>query len=327
MNEYGVSRRDLLKAGVGAGAALALPGCAGLFVNDNGLMASAAILRAAYDDGLLDVINAGFDLIPPPDVDGKRVLLKMNLVDLPRDNKPIVTNPAVLIAAAEAFRQRGAAEVIIADGPALQRDAWQIVDAIGLTQLLNDHGLTFLDLNTQEIAPLPNMGDRLGLDTLYFSKPVVEADVIVSMPKMKAHHWAGATLSMKNLYGALSSVVYGWPRNIFHLRNLNNGVIDFNLTLQADYAIIDGVVGLEGDGPVRGTPIDVGVLVMGDNLCAVDATAARVMGLSPDRIEYFRLAAGLVGPIMEENIEQRGETIADTQTPFQLLQRQSALIV
>ena len=54
----------------------------------------------------------------------------------------------------------------------------------------------------------------------------------------------------------------------------------------------DGVVGLEGDGPVRGTPIDVGVLVMGDNAAAVDATATRIMGLAPERIQYMRLTAG-----------------------------------
>ncbi len=321
-----LTRREALKL-IGTTAAGLLPGCAGGLISDNGLTASAAILRAAYDPNLADVIEAGLQLVPPPDVAGRRVLLKPNLVDLPRDNKPIITDPRLLVAAAEAFRRRGAAEVIIADGPALQRDAWQIVDAVGHTPLLAENGLTFVDLKTHDVVGLPNLAGMTGFDVLYFARTVVEADVLVSMPKMKVHHWAGASLSMKNLFGTLPGAVYGWPRNAFHLRDLNNAVIDFNTTRPADYAIIDGIVGLEGDGPVRGTPIDVGVLVMGFNPTAVDATATRVMGLGPDQIRHLRLAAGTLGPVGEENIEQRGEPIAAVQTPFNLIASPAALVV
>lgn len=320
-----VSRRDFLKVATGAGAALAVPGCLAPPSSDNGLTAAAAILRADYTDSLADVIEQGFVLVPPPDVTGRRVLLKPNLVDLPREGKPVVTDPAVVIAAAEAFRRRGAAEVIVAEGPALQRDAWEIVDAIGLTRRLAEHDLSFVDLNTADLAAMPNAGGNLGMTTLYYSQPVVEADVIVSLPKMKVHHWAGATLAMKNHFGMLSGMVYGWPRNIFHLRNLHAALMDFLHTMSADYAIVDGVVGLEGDGPIRGTPVDVGAIVMGSNLPAVDATAARVMGLRPEGIEYMRRAAGVFGPIGEENIEQRGEAIAAVRRPFQLLNHQGLL--
>jgi uncharacterized protein (DUF362 family) len=313
---YGsISRRELLKAAAGAGAALAIPGCVSL-VNDNGQRAATAILRAGYDNNLVNVIESGFQLVPPPDVTGKRVLLKANFVDLPREDKPITTNPAVIIAAAEAFRRRGAAEVIVGDGPALQRDAWQIVDAIGLTPLLAQHALPFYDLNTEDLTAQVNAGGFTGIGTIYYSRTVWAADVLVSMPKMKTHHWAGVSLAMKNLFGTVSSVAHGWPRNQFHLKNLHNAVLDFNMTRPADYAIIDGVVGLEGDGPVRGTPIDVGVLVMGANPTATDATATRIMGLAPERVEYLRRAAGALGPLLESSIEQRGETIASVRTRF-----------
>ncbi len=322
-----MNRRQFLQSVAGAGAALTLPGCIGSPFSDNGMTASVAILRGGYDNDLVNVIEAGMQLVPPPDVSGKRVLLKPNLVDLPRENKPVTTHPAVIIAAAEAFRRRGAAEVIVGDGPALQRDAWQIVDAIGLAPLITEHSLPFFDLNTQELVRQPNAGRNTGLDSLYYSRLAWEADVLVSMPKMKTHHWAGVSLSMKNLFGTVSSVAYGWPRNIFHLRNLNNGVMDFNLTRPADYAIVDGVVGMEGDGPVRGTPIDVGVLVMGQNLCAVDASAARVMGVHPARVAYLRSAAGIIGPIGESSIQQRGETIESVRTVFQFIPIQAQLIV
>jgi uncharacterized protein (DUF362 family) len=228
---------------------------------------------------------------------------------------------------AQAFRRRGASEVLIGDGPALQRDGWQIVDAIGLTPLLRDHSLQFIDLNTAEITRQVNAGSSLRVDHLYYSRVAWEADVIISVPKMKVHHWAGVSLSMKNMFGTLSSAAYGWPRNFFHLRELNNAVIDFNMTRAPDYAIVDGVVGLEGDGPVRGTPIDVGVVVMGANAPAVDATGARIMGFDPARVAYLQRAAGVLGPVGERDIEQRGETIASVRTPFKTVALQAGLSV
>ena len=176
------------------------------------------------------------------------------------------------------------AEVIVGDGPALQRDAWQIVDAIGLTPLLAEHGLPFFDLNTEDLVRVPNAGGQTGIGQTPRRPAGLGADILVSMPKMKTHHWVGASLAMKNLFGTVSSQAYGWPRNTFHRQGPHNAVLDFNLTRPADYAIVDGIVGLEGDGPVRGTPIDVGVLVMGVSLPAVDATSARIMGMSAERI-------------------------------------------
>ena len=314
---HDLNRREFLKAAVGVSAALALPGCIPI-VPSGGMTAATAILRAGYDANLADVIETGFTLVPPPDVKGKRVLIKPNLVDLPREGKPAVTNPAVVIAVAEALRRRGAAKIIVADGPALQRDAWQIVDAVGLTQLLAADALEFVDLNLANVHATPNAGQRLGMPVLYYPEPLLQADVFISIPKMKVHHWAGVTLSMKSLIGTMPGKIYGWPRNIFHLRDFNKAILDLNLTRACDYAIVDGIVGMQGDGPVRGTPIEPGVIVMGDNPPAVDATAARVMGLNPYGVTHLQWADGVLGPIGEGSIEQRGETIASVRTPFQV---------
>jgi uncharacterized protein (DUF362 family) len=322
---HDLNRREFLKTAAAAGAALAMPGCGPWLPSGNRPTAATAILKAAYDSELADVIEAGLNLVPPPDVAGKRVLLKPNLVDLPRENKPSVTNPALVIAAAEAFRRRGAAKIIVADGPALQRDAWQIVDAIGLTQLLSADALEFVDLNLADVRAVPNPGGNLNLPVLYYPLPVLQADVIVSLPKMKVHHWAGVTLSMKSMIGTTPGSVYGWPRNIFHIRDFANAIIDLNLTRPCDYAIVDGIVGMQGDGPIHGTAVDVGVIVMGDNPPAVDATATRIMGLNPQAVGYLQRAENLLGPIAEPLIEQRGETIASVRSPFAVLRHMVAL--
>jgi uncharacterized protein (DUF362 family) len=325
MAERRITRRGFLKATAGAAASAALPGCGGVFPVPEGF-ASVAILKAAdYSTDLVSIIDQGLTLAPPPDVAGKRVLLKPNLVDIPRDGRPAVTDPRVVVAAAEAFRRRGAAEVLVGDGPALQRDATEILEAAGLAPLLAGAKLTFIDLNLDDVVRVGNAGGATNLDPLYYAATAVNADVLVSLPKMKAHHWAGASLSLKNLFGTLSGQVYGWPRNRFHLNNLHRAVFDFGVTRPPDYCIVDAIVGMEGDGPIHGTATPVGALVFGDNAAAVDATCARVMRLAPERIQYLAFARGVIGPISEANIEQRGESIAAAARPFATVEQLSGL--
>jgi uncharacterized protein (DUF362 family) len=80
---------------------------------------------------------------------------------------------------------------------------------------------------------------------------------------------------------------------------------------------------MEGDGPIMGTPRHAGVLVMGTNLPAVDATTARLMGINPWRVSYLASASGRLGPIAERHIAQRGEPIAPLVQDFQLLDHPS----
>ena len=141
----------------------------------------------------------------------------------------------------------------------------------------------------------------------YFPRSIVEADLVVSMPKLKTHHWVGFTASMKNLYGTLPGLRYGWPKNVLHHAGIPQTVYDINATLPKTLAIVDGIVGMEGDGPIMGSPKPLGLVLIGANLTAVDATVARIMGLAPERVSYLSLAADSLGPIADSRITQRGE--------------------
>jgi len=78
---------------------------------------------------------------------------------------------------------------------------------------------------------------------------------------------------------------------------------------------------MEGDGPIMGTPKEAGVLVMGRNLTAVDATCARLMGIEPFRVEYLAAADGRLGPVSANHITQRGETVDALCSNFQLIEK------
>ena len=108
---------------------------------------------------------------------------------------------------------------------------------------------------------------------------------------MKTHHWVGATLSMKNLFGVVPSGIYGWPKNVLHWVGIEESIVDLHAAFRHHFAIVDGIVGMEGNGPIQGTAKHVGVLVAGGDPVAVDATCCRIMGIDPMRIRYLQLAA------------------------------------
>ena len=277
-----------------------------------------AILKAAsYDRELTSVILDGIKSFRL-DVVGRRVLLKPNLVEYERDTV-INTHPAVIGAAIEAFLKLGAKEVKVGEGPGHRRDTDGLLLASGLYPFLKDTKTQFVDLNLDDMRRMPLQSNFMGIDSLYFADTVLEADLLVSMPKLKTHHWAGMTLSMKNLFGTVPGVKYGWPKNFLHWHGINESIVDINSTIRSHFAIVDGIVGMEGNGPIQGTPKPVGVLVFGDDPVAVDATCARVAGLNPERIGYIQTAAAFLGNLHEDSIIQSGEILAGVRSEFEVV--------
>jgi uncharacterized protein (DUF362 family) len=249
---------------------------------------------------------------------GKSVLLKPNFIEMDL-NGAINTHPSVVRAARECFLRMGAAEVLIGDGPGHDRDTEAILEAVGLCDYVSNLRNVFVDLNVDDTAKVPLQTHASTLRELYFPNSVLRADFVVSMPKMKTHHWAGVTLSMKNMFGIVPGNCYGWPKNVLHWAGIDKSILDINSTVRPDFAIVDGIIGMEGNGPIQGVPKRSKVLVCGDDPVAVDATCARVMGLVPERVGYLEKAGWLLGHIREDRIEQIGESIPRVKTSFDLI--------
>jgi len=273
-----------------------------------------------YDRGLETTIQDGLLAcgMNPKQFSGKRVLLKPNMVEPTRLIPHMTTNPAVIVAASEVFRRWGAT-VRVGEAPGHVRDTEMALIESGVGEALRDAGLTFADLNYEQVGWRRNRGRISKLAGIYFPQNVLEADYVVSLPKLKTHHWVGMTCSMKNFYGVLPGIKYGWPKNVLHYNGIPQTVVDINATLPSTLTIVDGIDCMEGDGPILGSAKHMGILLVGSNLPAVDATAARIIGLAPERISYLQLAADRLGPIEQSRIEQRGERWQELVTPFQIL--------
>jgi uncharacterized protein (DUF362 family) len=276
------------------------------------------IARAgSYEDDLAAVVSRQYETfrarLPLKD---KRVVIKPNLVEY-HPHRVINTNPKVIGAVIALCQQEGAKEVIVAEGPGHWRNVQYLVAASGLRDVLERYQVRFVDVNSDQISQRVNLGMLTGMEHIYYSATVAEADVLISMPKLKTHHWAGVTLSLKNLFGTLPGLCYGWPKNELHHRGIENSIIDIALTRTPELAVVDGIVGMEGDGPLNGMAKSAGTIIMGIDPLAVDSTCARLMGFDPERIGHLKLGSvRRLGHLSAARIQQAGEPIEALRQAF-----------
>ena len=178
------------------------------------------------------------------DVRGKSVLLKPNLVEFD-SSTAINTDGAVVAAALELFRGLGAASVVIAEGPGHRRDTLSLGEEAGYWKGIAKFEETFVDLNRDDVSAVKQFANE---KEIYLPNTALGADLIVSLAKMKTHHWAGVTLSMKNLFGLVPGSVYGWPKNFLHYAGIPKSIVELNRIFRKTFAIVDGV---ESDSPFR----------------------------------------------------------------------------
>src|SRR5258708_32613312 len=133
----------------------------------------------------------------------------------------------------------------------------------------------FVDLNRDDVCALSGFAD---LPQIYPPNTARRADIIVSLAKMKTHHWAGPTLSMKNFFGLVPGSIYGWPKNELHFIGIDTAIVELTRAFgPKSFALVDGVVGMEGNGPIQGTRKQAGVLVMCLGLSSLASTLRPIL--------------------------------------------------
>ena len=313
-------RRLLVGAGALATASVSMAvGQRVKHVLDQPRTAAATFACPDYDEArLVDTLTRGLAQFPQTlaRAKGGRVVLKPNIVEYHPDH-PINTDARFLAAAVVAFKKHGAAEVLIAEGPGHHRDSELLLERTGLHVLMKEVGTRFVDLNLDKPVDLKLVRNLTGMGRMKLAGTAVGADLLVSCAKLKCHHWVGVTLTMKNLFGVFPGAVYGWPKNPLHWAGLEQSILDIWDLLPNTFGLVDGIIGMEGDGPIKGTAKQVGAIVMGPQLPAVDATCARLMGFSAGELGFLRVAARLGGTVEPSRIEDRGETVEVS--PFQVL--------
>lgn len=258
-----------------------------------------------------------FQLVPPPVTSGDTVFLKANLLMAKRPDLAITTHPLLIGEIARRFLSRGC-RVIVGDSPggpfhvaALQH----IYRVCGLTEAAKEFGFELnLDVASKEINYAA--GQRGKQFTMV--KAMVEADHLISIGKLKTHGMMLYTGAAKNMFGTIP----GANKVQYHLNmpdydDFARLLVDICRAAGPDYAIIDAVWGMEGNGPSGGTPKYVGALLAGENPFAVDCIGAALMGLAPESVPMLRVA--LENHFCSNSPEILGDALTSfPQEPFRL---------
>lgn len=326
-----IPRRTFIAGSVAAAAAFSVTGCGGKTLTGKPLpkptAAQAARKRktpstvalvpcASYEDDPMPELKKYAKQLNLPDLRGKTVLLKPNMVEF-HPGSPVTTNPAALKAAFLLADYLGAKEIIIGEGPGHMRDTEFLLEATGLGKACKKLGTQFIDLNLDELEALDVKDGFSGLKQFFLPRTLVNADYVISVPKMKTHHWVGMTASMKNFFGAVPGRKYGWPKNLLHIRGIPQCILDLQDVIKPQLAFVDAVVAMEGDGPINGKAKEMGFFVLGDDLAAVDATCARTMGYDPFELEYIKIAGEVVGNINSDAITVLGLEVDKVKKKFE----------
>src|SRR5579863_5670705 len=248
---------------------------------------------------------------------GRSILLKPNLVeDLPG---PVNTNSDIIGAAARCFLRLGSNRVVIGEGPGHQRDTELVVQAANLKPHLAERQIQFVDLNRDELVRVKLKANYSGMGELWLPRTVLNSAFFVSMPKMKTHHWAGVTLSMKNVFGIVPGMKYGWPKNLLHWHGIHESILDICATVPIHFVIADGITAMEGNGPLQGTPRNLGKIVLADDPVAADATCARLMGFDPLQVRHLSDGSRFLGNLRADRIAMLAENVETAVRPFAVL--------
>lgn len=324
-----ISRRNLLRlalgSGIVAGGAIVYKQTEGVGFDKwarwmlrgqaNRLTPASRVALAAapsYDADLRGAVREIWREVKGPDLQGAKVVIKPNLVDFV-PGRPCYTMPQVTEALIEFLRdEMRVKRVVVGEGITFRRDPHAILQDTGYREMLERQKTEFVELNYDDMVKIPLRGGYAKMDSLFMSRTVAEADALISVPKLKTHHWTRISASIKNLFGIVPGIKYGFPKNTIHLKGIDAFLAELldSLPTPRRFALVDGIVGLQGDGPLFGTPVPSGVLVGGQDLLAVDATCARLMGMEPSGINIlvFMNWAGL-GQLDENKIELHGAAI------------------
>lgn len=222
----------------------------------------------------------------------KKILLKPHLASFTSTDN---THPAVVAATITAFKQLGAAEILVGDAPAGHRDTWALAEASGYRDHIPNFDKVFVDLNGDDVATISGFGNG---KPLYLPVTALRADLVVSIAKLKTDKENDVSFAMTNLFGLFPGAVYGWSGlgpvgKLAHGLGSPKAAADLARAFRRSFAIVDGVEAEKSAG----------VLAMGPDMVAVDATCCRLLGVNPRDVEYLKLAADREGVMAEDRIQ------------------------
>ncbi|MFX1519184.1 MAG: DUF362 domain-containing protein [Promethearchaeota archaeon] len=236
---------------------------------------------------------------------GDRVLIKPNLAAPKQSNTGATTNPRVVLKLIALVKSAGGIP-LVGESPIVGYDTEEVFYRTKYKLLMKGQGIDIIDFNADTPAEVSIKGALALKEKVRVAKPTLECDKFISVPVMKTHDACTVTLSLKNLKGCM----YQNEKYKSHRVGVHEAIVDLNTLIKPDFAIIDGIVGMEGLGPTAGDPVRMNMILAGKNLASVDTIASTIMGFDANKIRHIQFAAQKgFGTTDLQKIEVLGEPI------------------
>jgi uncharacterized protein (DUF362 family)/Pyruvate/2-oxoacid:ferredoxin oxidoreductase delta subunit len=234
---------------------------------------------------------------------GERVLLKPNMLEGLPSECAVTTHPAVVRSMIRQVRQLGAVP-LVGDSPGVS-GTLKTAEKCGILAVCKQENAELVPFDNSVEYSCP---DGRTLKKFYLTDVLGQVDKVISLAKMKTHTFMGMTGATKNLFGC----IIGVQKAQFHLRTQQRRdfagmLVDLALLVKPMLSIVDGVIGMEGNGPRNGRPIPAGLILAGANHFAVDIVMAEMMGFRPEDLPVASLSMELGLTPAFESIELVGE--------------------
>jgi uncharacterized protein (DUF362 family) len=257
-------------------------------------IAPVSLVRAQQYDDLAQLRASIEDMLQPLGgmqafvKQGDRVLLKPNLLTGAKPGKECTTRPEVVYCIAQLVQAAGG-KPFLGDGPAFG-SAKGVAKANGYFPLIEELNIPVIDFQGQRYQTVSDSFNHLRL-----SKEVMEADVVINLPKVKSHVQLTLTLGVKNLFGCVPGKMKAW----WHMEagkdadRFGEMLVETARTIAPDLTIVDGIIGHEGNGPSGGEPRSLGLLGASHNIFALDRALVEILQVDPQLIPTLRAAQRL----------------------------------
>lgn len=238
-----------------------------------------------YGVGLAEAVARAFELSgwsAMHALSGKNVLVKPNLLTDRTPEQAVTTHPEVVRQVIRWLKQRGA-HVVVGDSPASTANLKNVWESSGLLAVCAEEQVALLSLEQSGVKSFTVDGFSFAV-----AWPVVDANYIVNLPKVKSHALTVLTAAVKNIYGVLP----GYSKTLLHRQYPKTW--DFGQLVSTIWKVIpksitlaDGIVGMEGQGPASGTPVSLGFLAASENPFALDRALCDVLKIDVQRVPYL----------------------------------------
>jgi uncharacterized protein (DUF362 family) len=238
-----------------------------------------------------------------------QVIVKVNFITDKTWDTGATTDPIVVEAIIRKLKELPV-KIYVGESDATMTSADKAFEKTGMAEMCQRNGVECLNLRHLKDKVKLAIPNGEALKSITVPRLVTESAVI-SAAKLKTHMSTGVTLGMKNMFGLLPDKF----KAKYHAKGISKVIVDINTVLKPALTVIDGFVGMEGKGPVDGTPVPMGIVIAGKDVVATDATGCRIMGIDPHGIAHIRKAQEkALGTI--DNIQVIGEKLEDVARPF-----------